>query len=216
MLSLVFRTLVLYLFVILALRLMGKKQISELQPSELVTTIIISNIVTLSLEESNIPLLAGIIPIIFIVCVDILITGINLKSNKIRKLTTGAPQVIISNGTIDQNAMRSMRYTIDDIMESMREASIFDISEVQYAIVENTGKISLFQKPENSESALCDPQSVIIKDGDLDKEGLKQSGQDEQWLNMILNEKKVSVKDVFLLTADKNGEYNFVLRDKKK
>ena len=190
---------------------MGKKQLSELQPSELVTTIIISNIVTISLEESNIPLLAGVLPIVFIVSIDVLITGMNLKSNIMRKVTTGTPNVIISNGTIDQLAMRNLRYTIDDIMESMREASIFDLADVQFAIVENTGKISFFEKPpEDPATPPCDPQSVIIKDGKLEKDGLSLSGQDEKWVNMILNEKKVSVKDVFLLTADKNGTYNFV------
>ncbi|MCL2071373.1 MAG: DUF421 domain-containing protein [Oscillospiraceae bacterium] len=213
MFSLVLRTLVLYLFVILAVRLMGKKQLSELQPSELVTTIIISNIVTVSLEESNIPLLAGIIPIMFIVCIDVLITGVNLKSNQMRKITTGSPNVIISNGTIDQQAMRNLRYTIDDIMESMREASIFDISEIQFAIVENTGKISFLQKADSQQA--CDPQALIIKDGQIDADGLNQSGQDEKWLNMILNEKQISVKDVFLLSADKNGTYNFVAKQKK-
>lgn len=211
MLSLVLRTLILYLFVILAIRLMGKKQLSELQPSELVTTIIISNIVTVSLEESNIPLLAGIVPIMFIVCIDVLITGLNLKSSRVRSLTTGVPHVIVSNGVINQAAMKDLRYTIDDLMESMREASIFDVSEVQFAIVENTGKISFFQKPE---TAAADPQAVIIKDGSLDKEGLKMSGQDEKWLTMLLNEKRAAVKDVFLLTADSNGAYNFIAKSR--
>ena len=220
MFSLILRTLVLYLFVILCVRLMGKKQLSELQPSELVTTIIISNIVTISLEESNIPLMAGMLPILLIVSLDVLITGINLKSNKMRKVFTGTPNVIISNGTIDQATVKNLRYTIDDIFESMREADIFNISDIQYAIVENTGKISFFQKQDAVSSSssnnmpICDPQTVIIKDGQIDKDGLNQSGQDEQWLNMLLNEKRVSVKDVFLLTADKNGEYNLVEKQK--
>jgi uncharacterized membrane protein YcaP (DUF421 family) len=196
---------------------MGKKQISELQPSELVTTIIISNIVTISLEESNISLMAGIVPILMIVCMDVIITGLNLKSNRFRKVTTGAPNVIISNGTIDQTAMRNLRYTIDDIMESMREASIFDLSDVQYAIVENTGKISFFEKTNAADTACtpCDPQAVIIKDGQIDKDGLAQSGQNEKWLNQILNEKRASIRDVFLMTADKNGTYNFIAKQKK-
>ena len=215
MFGLVLRTLILYIMVIFAVRLMGKKQLSELQPSELVTTIIISNIVTLSLEESNIPLMAGFVPILLIVSLDVMITGLNLKSNKIRKLTTGCPSVIISGGVIDQVQMRNLRYTIDDIMESMRESSIFDISEVQCAIVENTGKISFYQKPTPAPNTPpCDPQTIIIKDGEIQKDGLQQSGQDEQWLNMLLNEKKAAVKDVFLLTADSNGTYNFIEKQK--
>jgi uncharacterized membrane protein YcaP (DUF421 family) len=190
---------------------MGKKQLSELQPSELVTTIIISNIVTISLEETNVPLLAGIIPIMLIVCLDVMLTGFNLKSNTFRKLTTGTPTVIISNGNIIQKELQNLRYTVDDVIESMREADIFDISEIQYAIVENTGKISFFQKPPpDPENPPCDPQSIIIKGGKVDKIVFKQSGQEEQWLNMILNEKRLSVKDIFLLTADSNGTYNLI------
>jgi len=194
---------------------MGKKQLSELQPSELVTTIIISNIVTISLEESNVPLMAGIVPIMLIVSMDVIITGINLKSNTMRKITTGVPGVIISDGTIDQNAMKSLRYTIDDLMESMREASIFDVSDIQCAIVENTGKISFYEKSSMPADELpCNPQSVVIKDGQVCKMGLQHSGQDKQWLTQILNEKKAAVKDVFLMTADKNGTYNFILKQK--
>ena len=220
MFGLVLRTLILYIMVIFSVRLMGKKQLSELQPSELVTTIIISNIVTLSLEESNIPIMAGIIPILLIVSVDVIITGLNMKSNKFRKITTGMPSVIISDGVIDQAQMRNLRYTIDDIMESMRESSIFDISEVQCAIVENTGKINFYQKPAQKSAPEpstppCDPQTIIIKDGEIQKDGLQLSGQDEQWLNMLLNEKKTAVKDVFLLTADKNGAYNFIEKQKR-
>jgi uncharacterized membrane protein YcaP (DUF421 family) len=194
---------------------MGKKQLSELQPSELVTTIIISNIVTISLEESNVTLMAGLVPILMIVSMDVLMTGLNLKSNKMRKITTGVPEVIISDGAIDQKAIKNLRYTIDDIMESMREASIFDIADVQYAIVENTGKISFLEKSAamgNAGSAPSNPQNVIIKDGQLEKKGLQNSGQNEKWLRQILNEKKAAIKDVFLMTADKSGTYNLILK----
>jgi uncharacterized membrane protein YcaP (DUF421 family) len=212
MVSLISKTMILYVMVVLAIRVMGKKQISELQPSELVTTIIISNIVTISLEESNIPLMAGIIPIILIVCMDILITGLNLKSNKIRKITSGTPVVIISDGTINQKELQNLGYTIDDIMESMRESSIFDLADVQYAIVENTGKINFLEKSQAQEA---DPQTLVIKDGQIIKEGLQQSGQTKQWLTQLLNEKHACVKDVFLMTADKNGAYNFILKQRR-
>ncbi|MCL2037308.1 MAG: DUF421 domain-containing protein [Oscillospiraceae bacterium] len=213
MLSLVLSTLILYIMVIFAVRLMGKKQLSELQPSELVTTIIISNIVTISLEESNVPLMAGIVPILLIVSMDVIITGVNLKSNAMRKITTGTPRVIISNGAIDQNALRNLRYTIDDIMESMREAAIFNVADIQYAIVENTGKISFLEKTKAAESGkIADPQTVIIKDGKIEKNSFELSGWDENRLNMLLNEKRLSLKDVFLLTAEKEGEYNLIER----
>jgi uncharacterized membrane protein YcaP (DUF421 family) len=209
MLNLILRTTILYLIAIAAIRIMGKKQISELQPSELVTTIIISGIVTMSLEESNISIMAGLIPIVLIVCLDIIITGLNLKSNAFRRLTTGVPDVIISNGELNQAKLRMLRYTIDDVMESMREADIFDLSEVQCAIVENTGKISFFKKSD----AAANPQFTVIKDGKFDKDGLAQSGQNMGWVRALLNQKRLSEKDVFLLTADSRGGYNLVERD---
>jgi uncharacterized membrane protein YcaP (DUF421 family) len=191
---------------------MGKKQISELQPSELVTTIIISGIVTMSLEESNLSLMAGILPIALIVCLDVIITGLNLKSNTIRRLTTGVPDVIISGGVLDQRKLRALRYTIDDVMESMREADIFDLSQVQSAIVENTGKISFYKKSDSGNPS-CDPQSVIIKDGKIDKTGLAQSGQNMKWVRELLNQKRLSEKDVFLLSVDSGGQYNLVKKE---
>jgi uncharacterized membrane protein YcaP (DUF421 family) len=112
--------------------------------------------------------------------------------------------------------MRGLRYTIDDVMESMRESSIFDLSDVQCAVVENTGKISFYQKSDmKADEPPCDFQAVVVKDGKIDKDGLKQSCQDENWVNMILNEKRVAIKNVFLLTADKNGTYNFVEKQRK-
>ena len=213
MLNLILRAAVLYLIAIIAVRLMGKKQISELQPSELVTTIIISGIVTMSLEESNISLMAGILPIVLIVCLDIIITGLNLKSNIFRRLTTGVPDVIISNGVLNQRKLKELRYTIDDILESMRQESIFDLSQVQFAVVENTGKVSFYEKTAAGDSP-ADPQSVIIKDGELDKAGLAQSGQTREWVRGVLNQKRLCEKDVFLLMADSAGAYNLVEREK--
>jgi uncharacterized membrane protein YcaP (DUF421 family) len=198
---------------------MGKKQISELQPSELVTTIIISGIVTMSLEESNISLMAGILPIVLIVCLDVIITGFNLKSNAFRRLTTGVPDVIISNGELNQTKLRSLRYTVDDVLESMREADIFDLSEVQCAIVENTGKISFYTKSDAQNAGggtPCDAQAPIIKDGKFDRFGFFQSGQSTRWIRNLLNEKRLSVKDVFLLTADANGAYNLIEKAKRR
>ncbi|MCL1881269.1 MAG: DUF421 domain-containing protein [Oscillospiraceae bacterium] len=214
MLNLILRATILYLLAMSAVRFMGKKQISELQPSELVTTIIISGIVTMALEESNLSIIAGIVPIMLIVCLDVIITGLNLKSHKFRRLTTGMPDVIISNGNIDQLKLRNLRYTIDDVMESMREASIFDITEVQHAIVENTGKISFYKKSDAEikagEGNACDAPAPLIKDGHLVKANLKLIDKDHDWVRGILNQKRLSVKDVFLMTADCNGGYNLV------
>jgi uncharacterized membrane protein YcaP (DUF421 family) len=201
------RTVLLYCLVVFAVRLMGKKQLGELQPSELVTTILISNIATLAIEDADLPMLAGVIPIIAIVCLDIFMTMLSLKSDKIRRAVTGNPRVLIRDGVIDQAEMRNLRYTIHDLMEAMRDSGIFDITKVQYAIAETTGKINFFEKaPETP----ANPPVLAVSDGTADKNALKEAGLDEQWLNKLLSDNNISLSKIFLLTADENGNHYLV------
>ncbi|MBQ8842185.1 MAG: DUF421 domain-containing protein [Ruminiclostridium sp.] len=211
MVIVIIRSVILYSIVIAALRLMGKKQLGELQPSELVTTMLISNIATLSLEEPSMPMILGVVPILMIVCIDVLMSGIMLKSVRFRKLVTGSPRVIISDGVIDQKELKNLRYTIDDVLESMRDSDIFDINEVRYAIVETTGKINFFKKSEGN----SDPPSLIIKDGMLISEGLKKAGLGEKWLKGVLERKNTEQSKVFLLTASGDGSYTMILKERR-
>lgn len=211
MLIIIIRSVILYAIVIIALRLMGKKQLGELQPSELVTTILISNIATLSLEDPSMPMLLGIIPILMIVCIDVFMSYFMLKNAKFRRVVTGNPRIIVSDGKIDQNELRNLRYTVDDVLESMRESDIFDINEVQYAIVETTGKINFYKKSDGTEN----PPSIILKDGILIDSGLREAGLGEKWLSDVLSRKNLRKKDVFLLTATGNGAYTIILKEEK-
>lgn len=211
MLIIIIRTTILYLIIVFALRLMGKKQLGELQPSELVTTIMVSNIATLSLEDSTMPMIMGVIPILMIVTLDVLMSGVVLKSNRVRKIVSGSPKVIMSNGVIDQNEMRNLRYTIDDLVESMREQQIFDISTVQYAIVETTGKINFLEKAQPA----VNPPEIIIKDGEVNKDGLSRTNLGDGWLQATLRENKLKERDVFLMTADVNACYHIVRKELK-
>lgn len=212
MLTIIIRSVILFSLVIAALRLMGKKQLGELQPSELVTTILISNIATLSLEDPSMPMILGVVPILMIVCIDVLTSGIMMKSVRFRKLVTGSPKVIISDGVIDQKELRNLRYTIDDVLEAMRDSDIFDITNVRYAIVETTGKINFFRKDEGK----TDPPGVIIKDGVLIEEGLSKAGLGEKWLYDTLERRNTAVKSVFLLTACGDGSYTLILKEGKR
>lgn len=211
MLTIIIRSVILFILVIAALRLMGKKQLGELQPSELVTTILISNIATLSLEDQSIPMILGIVPILMIVCIDVLMSGIMLKSVRFRKLVTGSPRVIITDGVIDQKELKNLRYTIDDVLEAMRDSDIFDITHVRYAIVETTGKINFFRKDEGK----TDPPGVIIKDGLLIEEGLIKAGLGKEWLYDTLKRRNTEQKSVFLLTACGDGSYTMILKEGK-
>ena len=211
MLIIIIRTIILYFLIVFSLRLMGKKQLGELQPSELVTTIMISNIATLALEDSATPMIMGAVPILMIVSLDVIMSGVLLKSTKIRKAVSGTARVIISDGVIDQKEMKNLRYTIDDLTEAMREQGIFDLSQVQYAIVETTGKINFMQKEQPAQ----DPPEVIIHDGEINKDGLFRTNLGEGWVKAILKENNTELKQVFLMSADRNGAYFLVNRDFK-
>ncbi|MBQ2798994.1 MAG: DUF421 domain-containing protein [Ruminiclostridium sp.] len=204
---------------------MGKKQLAQLQPSELVTTILISNIATLSLEDLSVPMIYGVIPILMVVSMDVIMSYIMLKSTNIRRMVTGTPQIIISDGKIDQQVMKRLRYTIDELMEAMRECMIFDLSEVQYAIVETTGKINFFQKScyRNVEKGdldikqtNCNPPSLLIKDGEINIPALSRFDGGEQRLMNLLSEKHLSVMDIFIMTYSDDKGANIILKDKKK
>ncbi|MBQ4164972.1 MAG: DUF421 domain-containing protein [Oscillospiraceae bacterium] len=208
------RACILYAVITFALRLMGKRQLGELQPSELVVTILISNIASIPVEDSSVPMLLGLIPIFTLVCLDVIMSTIMMKSPRFRKLIIGSPRIIISEGVIQQKEMKRLRYTVDDLVEAMREQQIFDIGEVYYAIVETTGKINFLQKKDHQSATRADvgcggssydPPSVIIRDGVKDEEQLDLLGLGQGWLNKQLRDNNVSTKDVFLMTADKNG-----------
>lgn len=218
--SIVFiRAVVLYIVLAFSLRLMGKRQLGELQPSELVVTILISNIAAIPVEDSSVPMIMGIVPILTLVCIDVIMSGIMMKSTGIRKLMIGSPRIIISDGEILQNEMKRLRYTVDDLTEAMREQQIFDITQVHYAIVETTGKINFLKKKDyqnvekqdvSAGGSTQNPPSVIIRDGVTDKEQLRLLGLGEGWLKAILRENDVTEKNVFLLTSESSGKYTII------
>ncbi|MDE7398713.1 MAG: DUF421 domain-containing protein [Oscillospiraceae bacterium] len=217
------RAVILYGLLAFSLRLMGKRQLGELQPSELVVTILISNIAAIPVEDSSVPMIMGIVPILTLVCIDVIMSGIMMKSTKIRKLMIGSPRIIVSKGEILQNEMKRLRYTVDDLTEAMREQSIFDITQIHYAIVETTGKINFMLKKDYQSAEKQDvqaggctqnPPSVIIRDGIVDKEQLQLLDLGEQWLKKILRENNLTEKRVFIMTADNGGKYTIIEREK--
>ncbi|MBQ8080239.1 MAG: DUF421 domain-containing protein [Oscillospiraceae bacterium] len=208
------RTWILYAVVIFSVRLMGKRQLGELQPSELVITILVSNIATLSLEDTEIPLLHGILPILLLVCFEVLVSWLTLKSVRMRRLVSGSPQVIIRGGVIDQQKLHELRFSLDDLMTSLRTAGIFSASEVQYAVVETNGTVSVMQKPAyqpaekgdvGAASPAADPPQMLVADGQLREEALQALGRDKAWLESLLHGAGIRLQEVFLLTADRDG-----------
>lgn len=217
------RSLILYILVVFSIRLMGKRQIGELQPTELVITILISNIATLPMEDLDTPLIIGVVPILSLVCFDVLVSWATLKSKRLRKVMSGSPKIIIKDGKIDQKVMKDLRFSIDDLMTALRRNNIFDVSEVQFAIVETTGDISIYQKFEKQNVTNEDlgikgesknPPDIIISDGVLIQKGLEASGMTKKWLENLLNKRKIKISDVFLLTSDNKGNYYLIEREK--
>ena len=140
------RTLILYVVIVFGVRLMGKRQLGELQPSELVVTILISNIATLPIEEAETPLFSGLLPILSLVTFEVIISAVNLRCRWLRRVFSGSPVVVIRNGEIDQKRLAELRFSVDDLMAQLRSNQIFAVDEVDFAVVETTGKLSVYQK----------------------------------------------------------------------
>lgn len=208
------RSLILYIIVVSAVRLMGKRQLGELQPSELVITILISNIATLPLEDTDIPLIIGMTPILALVCYEIFVSWLIIRLPYFRKVIYGSPKIIISNGKINRTVLQDLRLSVDDILTAMRTQDIFDVSEVQYAIVETTGSISIMKKqekdtPTREDMGLtpksADPPQVIVSDGKILPVTLKSMGFNKKFVENTAKKAGYNVNDVFIMTADGQG-----------
>lgn len=225
MIVMMLRTIVLYILIVVGIRIMGKRQLGELQPSELVVTILVSNIATLPIEDTNVPLIGGIIPIITLVCSEILISTLILKSSKARKIISGNSIVLIRDGHIDQLKMKELRFSIDDIMAQLRSNQIFDLKDVSMAIVETTGKLSVYEKfasrtvtneflnIQNNRQEES-PPVVLISDGELEEQSLGFCNITKEWLENILKQNNYNIKDIFIMTCDKNQDYLIIPKEK--
>lgn len=186
------RTIILYLLVILSMRLMGKKQIGELEPFELAITIMISELASLPMQDSRIPLLHGIVPILTLLIVQTMLSIIQLKSEKLRSIITGEPSLLIENGKINFKELKNQRFSINDMMEELRLQGYYDLQNVEYAILETSGQLSIIPKTEESPVTKKDlslqttqerlPVTLIL-DGKINKK-FKINKKDEQWLKI--------------------------------
>lgn len=217
------RTSVLYVVIIFALRFMGRRQVGELQPSELVITMMISNLAVLPIEDKGLPIIAGIIPILTLVSYEIFTSYLLKDSVFWRKTICGSPQVIIINGKINQNTMKKLRFSIDDLLEALRINGIFDFSEVECAIAETNGQLSIykkfqFQEVENIDLEIKDSPSnslpfVVINDGVIINENLTYCKKDTGFIKKTLKKEKTELKKVLVMICDKNGKYTLVEKE---
>ena len=200
----VIRTVILYLLLIAAMRLMGKRQLGELQPSELVVTLLLSDLAAVPMQENGLPLLNGVMPILVLVSAELLLSGLMMKYPAVSKLIGGTPIPVIRDGVVNAAALRRLRMTVEDLEESLRQQNIFDSAQVQYAIAETNGHISAYRFAE------ADMPVVVISDGALCDGGMRLCGLSEEALAGYLRRKRCQQKDLFLLTATKNGPHRLL------
>lgn len=223
MLMSVIRTAVLYFVVIFCIRIMGKRQIGELQPGELVVTILISELAAIPMQDLNRPISNGVITIFILVILEILISTLTMKSAFFRKIFEGKSAIIIKNGEIDQKMMKKLRMTIDDLLEGLRQAGNFSVDEIDYAIMETNGKISIQQKSAFETVTKKDMKiktkdkgmpTVVISDGVLQDKVFKDfTTVTKEDVARQLKLKNLTVEQVFLMTVNQVGEYYLVKKE---
>ena len=210
------RTIILYAFIIIGIRLMGKRQVGELEPSELVLALLIADLAAVPMQDFGIPLLTGLIPIFTLLCLTMALSVLTMKSIKFRALLCGRPSIIVENGKLRQGEMKRNRFTLDELMEELRMKGVTDLSTVKYAILETNGQLSVLpfaaQQPPTAQQLGLDLKddvtlpTVLINDGRLLRQNLAACGRDEQWLKKQLSrEKAASPREVFLMTLDEDG-----------
>ena len=217
------RTIILYIFVTLGIRLMGKRQIGEMQPNELVVTLLISETAAIPLQDTTQPILNGLVAIFVLVILEIMISVLSMKSRFMRKIMNGKSAVIIKNGVIDQQMMKSVRMTVLDLVELLRGQDVFDISTVAFAVLEVNGNLSVLLKSAEQPATVADLkikkekallQLPVISDGKIVKESLDFVEADEKDIRKKL--KGDNISDVFLMTMDKEGNHNIIKRREEK
>ena len=210
----VFRTLLLYSTVLLMLRLMGKREIGQLSIFDLVVAIMIAELAAIPMDDTTIPLHIGLLPIVTIVAAEILLSFISLKSQHIRAIVEGTPSIVIEKGKIIGDEMGRLRYTLTDLISQLREQGISNIEDVEYAILETNGKLSIILKSDRRPLTPRDLQIEpsyeglpipLILDGLIQKEGLQKINRDEKWLEDVAKKYGYTVKDVLFAQQDVNG-----------
>lgn len=219
MISIIIRTLILYTVLTLGIRLMGKRQIGDMQPNELVVTLVISEIAAIPLQDSNQPVLNGICSIFVLVVLEISLSALAMKNMAIRRLMSGQSVIIIENGKIVQSAMKKVRMTILDLVELLRSQDVFDINDVAFAVLEVNGDLSVLLKAHKQTLTPKDiditpkPATLplpIISDGKVLKETCQAFNISNKELMLYLERERIKMTDVFLMTIDKDKKYEIV------
>lgn len=209
------RSIILYLLIVVGIRLLGKRQIGELEPSELVLALIISDLAAVPMQDNGIPLIYGLIPIVTLLCVSTVLSVLTVKSIRFRALLCGRPSIVVENGRVKEDELRKNRLTIDELMEELRSQGVFDLASIKFAVLETNGHVSVLPyAAEKSVTArqmgLTPPEPgmpvVLISDGRLLDRNLREMGYEQGWLKKQLARHGLSSPgQVFLMTVDEAG-----------
>jgi uncharacterized membrane protein YcaP (DUF421 family) len=216
------RTILLYLILITVIRLMGKRQLGQMEPTEFVVTMLVANLAAIPMQDGGIPLLSGLVPILTVLGAEMILSFLALRWVPMRRLLCGKPVILIENGRILQDNLRRASITMDELTGHLREKNVLSIQQVQYTILETDGNFSVFPYPKFQPASAQDAgikagkqllPFTIIEDGYLFKENLALSGKDTAWLRRILQERDTTVSGTWLLTVDKADQIVFVPRE---
>ena len=222
MLTTIIRVIILYLFVTISLRIMGKRNIGELQPTELVITLLLSEFASIPIEDNSVPLINSLIPVMILISLEIINSVISMKSTKFRNISDGNALLIIKDGKLDQKQLKKLRFTVDDVLSALRQKDVFDINEVAYAIIETNGTLSVLLKPQFQNATKQDVKvktkndgytCPVIIDGAIIKKNLEVLEIKKEDIEKILEKKKVHKKEIFLMNLDKNKNAEIILKE---
>ena len=209
------RTTILYLVLIAVIRLMGKRQIGEMEASEFVVTMLVANLASIPMQDGDIPLYSGLVPILTVLGIELVLSSLSLRFVKIRQLLCGKPVILIENGKILRQNLRRTRVTLDELTELLRGKDILSPDTVQYAILETNGNLSVFPYPEHRPASALDAGITVpnqelpytlIADGYLYRDNLRLSGRNEKWMEKELKKHHATIHTTFLMTVDRSGK----------
>ena len=217
-----FRTIALYLVLIAVIRLMGKRQIGQMEPSEFVVTMLVANLASIPMQDSGIPLFSGLVPILTVLGIELVLATVSLKSIRFRKLLCGKPVILIENGNVLQKNLQKTRVTLDELTGHLREKDVLDLESVQYAILETNGNLSVFPYPKNRPATAKEAgieakkqylPLTVISDGCLLQENLQKAGKDIRWVQNVLKQQDADIRDTWLLTVDGSDKVVFYRKE---
>ena len=216
------RTILLYLVLIAVVRMMGKRQIGQMEPSEFVVTMLVANLASIPMQDGAIPLYSGLVPIVTVLGTELVLSALSMKNIHLRRILCGKPVILIENGNILQKNLKKTRVTLDELTGHLREKDVLDLQAVQYAILETNGNLSVFPYPKEKPASARESgvqvkkqylPITIVSDGDLLEKNLQKANKDKAWLKEVLQERGATLEQTWLLTVDESDKILFYRKE---